>query len=379
MRIINGINSKHKADIYFFLVLILCGFKYTYGLENILDIGLYDESLYLYRGYFLSENGFPHAENAPLYAVWYYILSIFQSDRVELYYLNYKILSAALPIILFFLLRRYRLQQLSSFIVSFIFMISYANLPLWPKVSNFATLIILSFLLIASYAKNNFSYFAIVSFGALLGSYIRPELFISFVLFLLFYVGFFVIRFKKFGVSNIIFLAVLVLLSVALLGFWGLPIDSEGRSLDAFKQHFSLNWVQWTGSQLSPWTNAEEIFIQNFGEADSYFETVANNPSMLMKHIGYNIKKISRNGIGIFFVHSNVLIPRDFQIIEAILLLLLFMTYCFFNMSRLKCNGVDRINSQNHLLLPAAFFLFPTLISALLIYPRCNYQAMKIK
>jgi len=72
------------------LLLFLIGWIYTFGIEQFLDIGLYDESYYLYRGVSIPTQGFPQAQSAPIYAAWYYLLSLFQHDRVALYYLNYK-------------------------------------------------------------------------------------------------------------------------------------------------------------------------------------------------------------------------------------------------------------------------------------------------
>ena len=99
------------SDAFVILVLLAVGWKYTRGLESVLDIGLYDESNYLHSGHSLLDIGFPSPGAAPLYAVWYFLLSKLQSDRVELYYLNYRVLTILVPIALYLLFRRTKLIQ----------------------------------------------------------------------------------------------------------------------------------------------------------------------------------------------------------------------------------------------------------------------------
>ena len=115
-------NSKQFINDWFVIfILFVSGWKYIYGLEKILDIGLYDESNYLYSGVKLFSNGFPDAESAPLYTIWYYLLSLLQPDIIELYFLNYKILTVLPPILLYILLRKQKVQIIPSVIISSFF------------------------------------------------------------------------------------------------------------------------------------------------------------------------------------------------------------------------------------------------------------------
>ena len=69
----------------------------------------------LHSGHSLLDIGFPSPGAAPLYAVWYFLLSKLQSDRVELYYLNYRVLTILVPIALYLLFRRTKLGIAPSF------------------------------------------------------------------------------------------------------------------------------------------------------------------------------------------------------------------------------------------------------------------------
>lgn len=94
------------GDILLFTSLLLASWKYVYGLDQLLDIGLYDESNYLSQGVRLWQKGLPSAQSAPLYAIWYWLLSIIQPDRIALYYLNYSLMVVLLSLALYVILRR---------------------------------------------------------------------------------------------------------------------------------------------------------------------------------------------------------------------------------------------------------------------------------
>lgn len=59
---------EHILDFAVLTIILLVGWVYTFEIESVLDIGLYDETSYLYRG-LLIPNGIPSAQLAPLYAL----------------------------------------------------------------------------------------------------------------------------------------------------------------------------------------------------------------------------------------------------------------------------------------------------------------------
>ncbi|MCJ7718196.1 MAG: hypothetical protein MUO54_16980, partial [Anaerolineales bacterium] len=293
--------KSHKADLLIIVIILLAGLKFTYMLEDGLDISLYDEASYLYGGIKLPVNGLPRVDYAPLYAIWYFIISLIEPNRVNLFYLNIKLMTILPPILVYILLRRTRVSVPVSFTISWFFLLSRANAFTWPKVSHFALLVTLVILILIS--RRNLLWTSLfASFGALVVSYIRPEFFVAYLLSLLLF-----ILIAAFGKQERIRLPSLlwyILFTVIILGVFGFPVSSD-RSIIAFGQHFSRNWVLWTGSDLNPWTNWAEIVAQNFGTADNVWSAFTNNPSVFLKHVSYNLLELIRNA-------STLILPTFF-------------------------------------------------------------------
>ena len=373
-----------KNDLLLVILLLVAGFKYTYGLESVLDVYLYDESNYLNSGVMLLRDGLPNPQLdvlfAPLYSLWYFFLSLLQPDRIELYYLNYKVITILLPVLLYCVMRRYNVKIIPSATISFLFLISRANLMVWPKVSHFTLLVILTTLLLTTYTKKSSTIsLAIVCVGTLLGAYARPELFIAF-LFLLFALFGFTICRRSYQQTGRIALFLGILLISGLLVKWvGVPI-AGGRSLVAFGQHFSHNWVEWTGEEdLNPWTNWEEITYQNFGNIQNIKDALLNNPILLLKHISTNITNTPGAISILLFDHANIIIPdRHKNYLESYMILGLFAIYLIVTIKRWLPQLHERI-IENHILFVAlACYAAITLISIAIIFPREHYLILPI-
>jgi len=352
-----------RSDILILAIILISGFKFASGIEGALDIGLYDESNYLYSGVKLTTLGFPEAQNAPLYAAWYYVISLFEPNRIKLYYLNYKLLTLLLPLFIYILCRRNRVSIHVALIISLFFLISPLNGYNWPKVSHFALIMVLTTFIIIGSTCSLFwaSIFAPIS--ALLVSYIRPEYFLTYVLSLLFFAFAITREFKRMQRLHLVCLIAEVLISILLLSILGLPL-SGNRSNVAFGQHFSFHWVSWTGSQLNPWTNWQEIMSQNFGSAHTILEAFVNNPSVFLKHITYNLWTLVKDSINWAF-------PDIFAAdqLSKRLGALYFIGICIAYFSNIRRN----ILKYRRLLILVGLFLLPGLVSAVFIHPRSHY------
>ena len=87
------ISKKFYVPILYtiFGIFFICviGSFFTRDLELWIDIGIGDEAKYLGDGInFLRTR--PDASWGPLYSLWYYSLSLFSTDNIDLYYLNYR-------------------------------------------------------------------------------------------------------------------------------------------------------------------------------------------------------------------------------------------------------------------------------------------------
>ncbi len=362
-------------DAFVIFILLISGWKYIYGLEKILDVGLYDESTYLYNGVTLFVNGLPGAQAAPLYAIWYYLLSLIQPDTIQLYSLNYKVFTVLTPILLYILLRNQDVHPISSAIISFFFLISDANWTMWPKVSHFSLIIILAFLILATYRKISlFSSLAFILIGSLLSSYARPEFFLTYLLFLAIFIGLLVISTRKeWQSSRLATFVSVVLVSGILISSFGLPL-SGNRSLVAFGQHFSVNWTQWNrDSGLSPWTNWEEIINQNFGNIDSPMEALFSNPVLFFSHTIANVIGTPEVLFNLFFQHTNLVLSNQLRATEGYILFGLILLLLFISRNRWLPQLHDRLHASRNSLLIYSLFLITSFISVVAIFPRPHY------
>lgn len=371
------------TELLFVLFISVFGFHYLSDFQNFTDISLYDESNYLFQGVNLIRCGLPNAEAAPLYAIWYYILSIFQLDNVKLYYLNFQIISILLPIVIYLVLRRCRVAIIPALLISIFFLVCFANFTVVPKVSHFALIVILSSFIVASFFKSYLNRLTVVLIGSLLSSYIRPELFISFILFCLIYGFVIIISYKKYNLRNFInFSFTILFLSINLL-LVGIPISSGNRSFVAFSQHFALNWVNWENSKLSPWTNSQEIMHMNFGDAKTIPESIRNNPYVFFKHIKQNWS-IFPNAVNEQITHSTLFFPSTttYRRLELLFLSLIIVLYGIFKIYSQKTDVFsllkNNFNERRESWLFIFIYIIPVFISIIIIYPEEHYLTVLI-
>jgi hypothetical protein len=357
-------------------IIVLACIKFTSGVEHKLDVGLYDESYYLYNGVTVSSNGFPEANNAPLYSLWYYILSFAEPDRIALYFLNFKLMAILPPLLFYILLRRKGGPLLISSITTLIFLISQANLPTWPKVSHFALILMLGALILITRVTSNLVSTAIALVGALLMAYVRPEYFLSFSIFAFAFIIVYAREQQRLSLVNTGAIISVISISAALIGTLGAPL-SGGRSIFAFGQHFSLNWVAWTDSALNPWTNWEAILERNFGPVQSIPEAFGSNPALFTRHITSNCLKLIQQFPAIFFYHSNILLPptRTFSLIEAVVVFALCIGFIIKSWPK---NVKAVVSTERRFFLFAGIYAFTGMVSSVVIYPRDHYLLLPL-
>jgi hypothetical protein len=271
------------------------GWHFCHRIESWIDIGLDDESVYLWSGAALSESGLPNANRAPLYSLWYYLLSLLQPNRIALYYLNYKVLTIVPWASLYILLRVGHVSAPLSMATAGLLLMSAGNLPVWPKVSHFALFVVLLTLVTARSPKSRMVALAVAAVGGLLVAYIRPEFVLSFLalIVLLVFVGVGSVRSREPDRAGWIAVGCMICICAAMLLLIGIPgAGKDPRSLYAFAQHFSLNWITWNQSDLSPWTDWKPIVRESFGVIRNPMDALAANPKLFLKHALANVSQI---------------------------------------------------------------------------------------
>ncbi|MGK7924878.1 MAG: hypothetical protein AB4290_06410, partial [Spirulina sp.] len=215
--------AQHSVDILLVLFLLLIACKFTYSLETIRDIELYDESFYLHQGVKIFELGIPQASWAPLYSMWYLFLSLFTGDNIALFYLNFKVLIILPPLLFYIYLRTLLVRPIIAIFFAFAYCISSISL-LTPRPGNFAVLVLLSFLIVANLTKDNLNFYFLTALAFLTIAFIRPEYTLSFLIVFTIYLMLFIrsVFFRKIKLKNkslqLVFISTLMLLLILLIG-----------------------------------------------------------------------------------------------------------------------------------------------------------------
>jgi hypothetical protein len=278
-----------------------------------------------------------------------------------------------LPILTYGVLRKNTVSIPVSLIISWLLLVSHANALTLPRVSHFGLLLILATLLFIGHKRSLLWGSLFASMGALLVSYVRPEYFLTYVLSTLLFVFLFIRGYKKLEKQYLLGIMAYGILSILVLGAVGLPIAGE-RGMIAFGQHFSLNWIYWNKSNLSPWTNWREIISHTFGSTHSIPESLAQNPSAFLKHITYNLLNFARfTPQKIFPVN----LSEPSTIVVALLtssLLIAYLCNAHYKKLLILISSVHKnLREYNRLLIVVGLFLLPAFVSIIIIYPRDHY------
>jgi hypothetical protein len=373
---------KNKSlDLVLCLFIGLIGIFYTEQIRQFLDVSLYDESSYLKYGLDFFEER-PLAEAAPLYAFWYKLLSFVESDAVDLYYLNYRLMTILPAISLFVFFRVARIHQFYALAATVWMLCMPGNFFIWPKVSHFALIIFLIGSAIAFRQKDLFRKISIFFITFLSIAYVRPEYFISATILFLLLLLIFLKNIKRGEFSHprtrmFIISAVLFVLCLSNLGN---PMASGERSMLAFGQHFSLNQARVLLQDQNPWTNWESTVKLYFGDAKQISSSLSANPSAFLWHVTENFKNLPKNVASTFLQtspKSDVRKIEYFQVfVTAAGLALLLASYGFY-LCRVKTVGysirfyLEKINIAEKIML--FIFLTPSAITVLVIYPRQHH------
>ena len=369
---------NRRVDLLFIIILILAGLKLTYNLEGIVDLDLWDETDYLASGVNLLVKGFPSPYYGPLYSLYYYFLSKFSGDNIFLYYLNLKLQIIIIPVLYYVFLRALNIPNTLSLLASFFFLISYGNIIVSPRPTHFAIMVMLIFLTATTFISNLRLSILLMATTALLLSYIRPEYFLSFILLSIFYLILIIIDIKKtiFNKTEFVGLITFISVSAALIMKLGNPFNDKGqRTLVAFSQHFSYNWVKWHQSNIDPWADSLIIMQKNFGSFKSIPASFLANPPAFLKHVLANLLTYLSSLSTVLFSHINFLLPPADKWLSSMEALLTAFTLLVLLVIYRRRYSFDWQGTFNH---KAIIFFFialyiPSLLSALIIYPRFHY------
>ena len=362
------------------LLIIICGIKVTYHLEQYMDILFWDESLYLTRGVSM----FPSIPRdwGPTYSLWYKMLSFFISDKVDLYYFNFKFTTILLSISLFLLMLSTGVQRVLAFIFAVFSLSTFINLPVWPHVSHFCIIVLITSIIISKYQQTLTSKFAVISFALLLCAYARPELFLAFLPIFLLTFFFFFVNIKHATKKDIALVIVLMLLSLVVYRFFKTPFNNgdSQRGIGVFLQHFALNYSHWYPSPSPFWLDYFDIIKKEFNGAITFKGLIAANPELLERHFTANIIFYFEQIGKIIFSFFAPIFTKDTHWLSLMVCSILLVVYFTFT-TKVKGIGKRFLNflKVNIIsVLVVMLFAFPPLIVCIYAYPRDHYLLLQV-
>lgn len=368
--------------LYLLIGIIAFGIISVWRIPDYVDVLGWDEGLYMQNGLLFTTK--LQKAWGPMYAAWYYFLHFFQKHPLQLYLFNFQVLTM-LPGVLFFIYwTRIGIRPLIAAIVSMFYIASAINFHSWPKISLYTTSILIFTFIVSTYFQRKLDKVIVVAGGTLIASYMRPELYLAFVvLFLIIFISILVQLVKKSSIHKITW----SLGSILLIGIVGLqkvlgnPLFSfeGGRAIAAFAQHYAYNYSIWNHLRPDRWQlHGQEIFEADFGKNYDSYSAYKANPVAFMKHIHSNFINYLLN---IWKFYTDLLLPESMFKINAlwrtILLAIPFAGIVLFQKINFK-QWWNTMKSKWIEWLLLLIVIGPTFLSVILIFPREHYMVMQV-
>ena len=375
---------KLLPDIIALVVLIASGLKILYNVGARLDLPLNDEAFYIYRGLTIPVTGWHNSDWGMLYSLWYWFLSLFISDPIQLFYFNFKLTAIIPPLMFFVLLRKNKVQPNPALLISWMLMISLGNMMTIPRVTHLGLILLIAPLFFINPEKKMLVSGWFLILFLLLASYIRPEFMLAAILALGF-MGYHTLRKYKLYSPGLLIIGWLVVILVisALAYFFRLPwlMDQSHRGFYALCQHFAFNYSVWNPGTGNSWYQTHEIIQKVFGTANSYSDLITGNPLQLLKHFCYNGLLFVKYIFGISFIHNNILLPNSSRLmmyIEGAIMFVGFVGWAIWTCIRNKDIVKKNFRLNRKLFLLFLFIGLPAVFGSIIIYPRWHYMIVII-
>ena len=355
-------------------MLLVAGLIYTFQMTHFLDIGLMDESNYLWGW----NNPILYAQNGPLYSLWYRLLTLLSGDAVVAYFWNMRFVMIGLPMVLYIALRSYRVTPLIAVMVSLLLLRGYITFGLGTKSAQVCMTLFLLGLILCCQMNRLYWRWLVMALATLAMSYVRPEFFISFVLSFLIFTGCLIYYFKKsVSLKERILILGFILATALCIYIVGIPL-AGGRSFLAFGQHYAVHWVGWHHDLRNPWTHWNDIVSIDFGAATSILQAALANPIAFSRHIGTNLSDFAPNVVGIFMG------SYPFQVAPIALMLCGILVSIALVAVPISKGGIlswlkltwAQFHQEIFLLAIVFICIFPVMGSTFLISPRLHYALL---
>ncbi len=361
------------------ILLLACGIKLYYGIQNSMDVQFADEAAYIRFGLDLFET--MNRNWGPMYALWYKCLSFITTDTIQLYYLNFMITSVLVGVLLYFFLLRISIKPTFALFISFCVLVSDLNISVWPRISHFCIVLCLIALIIISFLKNNIYKCLVFTVMCLINAYARPEFYLSFVIMVV--VTLICIYYNKSALTRkdiYIFSGAIVLIGVLHFIFRFPSNDFFGynRGVAAFYQHYAWNYKMRTNGTFDAWLYWEDLAKKQFGDCNSMWCVIKTQPGIFISNTLFNVRTYLLQLLKVcsYVFPVGIFHGKKMQLLLTLLTIVTFITLMLRKNSR--AYFLQKIYSYKFYLLILFCFITPTLLSCVVVFPRDHYLYLQM-
>ncbi|MBF0372491.1 MAG: hypothetical protein HQL39_03640 [Alphaproteobacteria bacterium] len=348
--------------------------KYFQNFPQVWDIHLWDETLYMWAGLDPAATLPGPYEASGLYSMFYRLLGRLIADPVDLYHWGgLVVVGSALGALFLTLLAVSRLPAVAV-IGTTLFLVSGAAMS-WPRVT-LGALAVIGLWVAAAHRLPLGSKLATATLAAFLGSFIRPEFSLSFVLLLPAALAVPLwerLRHRRSpGIWWALPLGLVLLLSV----LWMVPLpQGGGRAFFAFAQHYALHTVTKQGLAIDPGIEWKTFTDAAFPGATSLAGAMLANPGAFATFLLANLVGTGEAFANFFFHHFvgqswGSGLPRRMAATVLFGVAAAAVLGCRLAALRHGWSERNRDLATGAILL---LFAFPVVLSCVLIYPREHY------
>lgn len=357
-------------------VMVAIGLRYFWGVHTSLDLNAADEGMYVQRAsQWLWQGAAIPREWGPLYHYWLAAL-IARWNPVIAFYLSIYITALVPPVLLALLVYRHTRQMLWALLMGVAWLVSWGNYGDW-RVNHFLLLFVLALLLLLPKSlarRERLVWGSVQAWGAWLLAYIRPEMFLTAVVFFVWVVWELWQARRDVAVQKVWRWSAGAMVLLFVVGWATSPWhDPSRRMLVAFGQHFAVRWEARTGQSLDPYHKWAEVLQSQFGDVHSVLGALRSRPKLFVWFVAQNV-----SGWGVVFLERALPLPWHHVLDSKMRLLaatLIFAAVLLAWAWRQRA----RLQGQKAKLwwvFTLAAWALPAVVSSWLFYPRPHYQAV---
>lgn len=361
------------------LLFICCGIKLYAGLPNAMDIQFADEAAYLRFGLELFDK--INYNWGPMYAVWYKFLSCFTQDTIQLYYLNFALVSVLLVLLMYVFLLRLKVHPYLALFITFSVLVSNLNVSVWPRISHFCVALSLFTLIIVSFLHNKIYKCYVFTIACLMCAYARPEFYLTFALMMLVTLVCIYFNRQQFVKKEWILFLFFILIIAVLHFIFRFPSNDffgYNRGVAAFYQHYAWNYKMRTNGTFDAWLIWEDLAKSKFGDCNSMLCVILNEPMEFLRNTLFNVRTFLLQLLKVF----SFVVPFElFRWKKIQFLLMAISVLSFFGLliwKPTRTHFLKSLGTFKFYLLLIVCFVFPTLISCIVVFPRDHYLFLQM-